>query len=215
MPGNDRVHPPGALNGLTVVELGDGTAAPFAAKMLGDFGAEVVKVESPEGDSTRRRGPFPDGKYDPEASGLFLYLNINKLGVVHDLASDQGRSAMQRLLFGADVFVTNLPADRLKAAGLAPAVLRSLFSRLIVATVSPFGSNGPWAERHGDELVTFATGGIAYSTPGMPDASEDLYREPPLHPTRFAAEMITGLACASAIMAAVNGRELTRQVCHI
>jgi formyl-CoA transferase len=215
MSGDQRVQPSGALNGLTVIELGDGTAAPFAAKMLGDFGAEVIKVEGPEGDSTRRRGPFPDGKPDPEASGLFLYLNINKLGVVLDVSTDHGRSTMQRLLAGADVFVTNLPIDRLRSAGLAPETLRSRLPRLIIATVSPFGSNGPWAARRGDELISFATGGIAYSTPGMPDASDDLYREPPLHPTCFAAETMTGLACATAIMAAVNGRELTGQGCHI
>ena len=164
----------GALAGLSVVELGDGTAAPFAAKMLGDFGANVIKVEGPDGDSTRRRGPFPDGTVDPEASGLFLYLNINKLGVMLDLNREDACRAMQRLLAAADVFVTNRPVQQLRAAGLAPDVLRRRFPRLVIATLSPFGSNGPWADRHGDELVTYAMGGLAYSTPGMPDASAGL-----------------------------------------
>ena len=102
-----------------VVELGDGTAGPYAAKLLGDFGAEVVKVEGPEGDSTRRRGPFPDGRPDPEASGLFLYLNINKRGVVLDLDGEDGRRALtDRLLAPADIFITNLPWPRSQAAGV-------------------------------------------------------------------------------------------------
>ena len=99
----------GPLAGLSVVELGDGTAGPYAAKLLGDFGGEVVKIEGPEGDSTRRRGPFPDGRPDPEASGLFLYLNINKRGVVLDINSEDGRHALDRLLAPADIFITNLP----------------------------------------------------------------------------------------------------------
>jgi crotonobetainyl-CoA:carnitine CoA-transferase CaiB-like acyl-CoA transferase len=215
MPLDARNLPPGPLSGLTVVELGDGTAAPFAAKMFGDFGAEVIKVESPDGDSTRRRGPFPDGKPDPEASGLFLYLNINKLGVTLDLARERDRAAMDRLLGSADIFVTNRPHGELQAAGLAPEELRNRHSRLIVATISPFGSNGPWADRQGDDLIAFAMGGMAYSTPGMPDASEDLYREPPLHPNCYVAETITGIVGAMALMAAVNGRDHAGQGCHI
>ena len=87
--------PSGPLADLAVVELGDGTAGPYAAKLLGDYGAEVVKVESPAGDSTRRRGPFPSGRADPEASGLFLYLNINKYGISLDVAREAtGRSSI-------------------------------------------------------------------------------------------------------------------------
>ena len=107
----------GPLAGLSVIELGDGTAGPYAAKLIGDFGAEVVKVEGPEGDFSRRRGPFPDGRADPEASGLFLYLNINKRGIVLDCESADGRKALDRLLASADIFITNLPLERVRAAG--------------------------------------------------------------------------------------------------
>lgn len=205
----------GPLAGLSVVELGDGTAGPYAAKMLGDFGADVVKIEGPGGDSTRRRGPFPDDRADPEASGLFLYLNVNKFGVTLDIDDVAARPAIDRLLIDADVFITNLPTERLKRADLEPEMLRGRYSRLVVTTITPFGRTGPWADRLGDELVTYAMGGIGYSTPGMPDASEDLYREPPLHPNCFAAETITGLAAATATMAAIMGRERTHEGCHI
>jgi len=205
----------GPLAGLTVVELGDGTAGPYAAKMLGDFGADVVKIEGPDGDSTRRRGPFPDGRPDPEASGLFLYLNVNKFGVRLDIDEIASRPAIDSLLASADVLITNLPTRRLKKADLEPATLRERYPRLIVTTITPFGRTGPWADRLGDELVTYAMGGIGYSTPGMPDASDDLYREPPLHPDCFVAETITGLSAASATMAALLDRERTQEGCHV
>jgi crotonobetainyl-CoA:carnitine CoA-transferase CaiB-like acyl-CoA transferase len=205
----------GPLMGLSVVELGDGTAGPYAAKMLGDFGAEVVKVETPDGDSSRRRGPYPDGKPDPEASGLYLYLNINKLGVSLDIRTASGRVAIDRLLSTADIFISNLPAETLRRFDLEPSVLRKRYPQLIVTTISPFGSTGPWADRKGDELVTYAMSGMAYSTPGMPDASDDLERELPLHPAAFAAETIAGLTAATATLAAVFGRYQTQEGCHV
>src|SRR3569833_2759102 len=103
MSGNAQSTVTGPLAGVSVVELGDGTSAPYAAKLFGDFGAEVIKVERPAGDSSRRRGPFPDGRPDPEASGLFMYLNVNKFGVVLDLTKDSDRSGMQRLLERSDI----------------------------------------------------------------------------------------------------------------
>jgi crotonobetainyl-CoA:carnitine CoA-transferase CaiB-like acyl-CoA transferase len=205
----------GPLAGLTVVEFGDGTAGPYAAKLLGDYGAEVVKIEGSGGDSTRRRGPFPAGRPDPEASGLFLYLNINKYGITLDVDQSDGRAMLERLLARADVFVTNLPAERLRAAGVAPHVLRARHPRLIVTTISPFGNEGPWAARRGDELVSYAMGGLAYGSPGVPDASDDLEREPPLHPACFAAETITGVIAAAATLTAVLGRERTQDGCHV
>ncbi len=205
----------GPLAGISVVELGDGTSGPYAAKLFGDFGAEVVKVESPAGDSSRRRGPFPDGRPDPEASGLFMYLNVNKYGVVLDLDTKPGQVEMHRLLERSDIFISNLPLKRLEASGLAPATLRKRFPRLIATTISPFGPEGPWAERLGDELITFAMAGMAYSTPGMPDAAEDLVKEPPLHPACFAAETIAGLVAAEATMAALLGRGHTGEGCHV
>jgi crotonobetainyl-CoA:carnitine CoA-transferase CaiB-like acyl-CoA transferase len=210
-----QISAAGPLAGLSVVELGDGTSGPYAAKLLGDFGAEVVKVEGPNGDSSRRRGPFPDGRPDPEASGLFLYLNINKRGVVLDIESKDGRAALDRLLGSADIFITNLPIVRLQAAGVAPEELRARYPKLIVTTITPFGTKGPWANRHGDELVTYAMAGMAYGTPGMPDAANDLVREPPLHPDCFVAETVAGLCAGLASLTAVLGRAKTEQGCYL
>src|SRR3954469_12616303 len=141
------INPPtsqGPLAGVTVVELGDGASAPYAAKLFGDLGAEVIKVEGPDGDSSRKRGPFPDGRPDPEASGLFMYLNVNKFGVMVDLDTNQGVADMHKLLSRADVFMTNVPAIRLTALGLDAVTLRAQYPKLVVTTISPFGVDGPW-----------------------------------------------------------------------
>ena len=78
-----------------------------------------------------------------------------------------------------------------------------------MTTITPFGMKGPWANQHGDELVTYAMAGIAYSTPGMPDAANDLVREPPLHPASFVAETVAGLCAGLASLTAVLGRAKT------
>ncbi len=205
----------GPLANLSVVELADGTAGPYTAKLLGDFGAEVVKIETPAGDSTRRRGPFPDGKPDPEASGLYLYLNINKYGVSIDIDDPAGRAWVDRLLDRADVFVSNLQRNVLECAQLDPETVRKRHPRLVVTTISPFGDSGPWAQRKGDELVTFAMSGMAYGTPGMPDAADDLDREPPLHPSCFVGETIAGVVAATATLTAIHGRRRTQLGCHV
>jgi crotonobetainyl-CoA:carnitine CoA-transferase CaiB-like acyl-CoA transferase len=206
---------PGPLAGLRVLEIGSGTNAPYAAKLLGDFGACVIKVESAEGDGSRARGPFPSDRFDPEASGLYSYLNTNKFGMVADLDSRADQEAIHRLLIDCDVLITNLPEAVLTRTGLAPSALRKRFPSLVITTLSPFGPDPVWGNRQGDELVTFAMGGLAYSTPGMPDAADDREAEPPLHPNCFAAETLTGLVGANATLAALNHRAHAGQGSHI
>lgn len=196
----------GALTGLRVVELADGVAGPYTAKLLADFGCDVVKVEGVGGDSARRRGPFPHDVPNPEASGLFAYLNTNKRSIVTDVHAEEGRSVLHELLRNADIFVIDLPQKRLLELGLSLAALRDAYPALVITSITPFGIHGPWARRRGDELVTYAMGGIAYSTPGVPDAASDLQSEPPLHPSCFAAETISGAVAAAATVAAVHVR---------
>ena len=206
---------PGPLAGLRVLEIGTGTNAPYAAKLLGDFGACVIKVEAVAGDSSRLRGPFPDRRVDPEASGLFAYLNANKFGMVADLESASDQEAVLALLSRCDALITNLPPASLDRAGLTPALLRQRFPSLVITTISPFGPDPVWGNRMGDELVTFAMGGLAYSTPGIPDAADDREAEPPLHPNCFAAETLAGLIAANATLAALNHRASTGQGAHL
>ncbi|HYC47422.1 MAG TPA: CoA transferase [Burkholderiales bacterium] len=196
----------GPLTGLHVVELADGVAGPYTAKLLADFGADVVKIEGLDGDSTRRRGPFPDDVPDPEASGLFAYLNTNKRSIVTDVGAEAGRRTLNDLLRSADIFVIDLPQTRLDDIGLSLSALRDAYSSLVITSITPFGIHGSWSKRRGDELVTYAMGGIAYSTPGVPDAASDLESEPPLHPACFAAETISGAVAAVATLSAVHVR---------
>jgi crotonobetainyl-CoA:carnitine CoA-transferase CaiB-like acyl-CoA transferase len=207
---------PGALAGLRVVEVGEWVSAPFAAKLFADFGAEVVKVErAGAGDPARTDGPFPAGRPDPECSGLFLYLNTNKRGVQLDLREAGGREALQRLLTSADLLITNLPREELDEAGLAPRELRERHPTLLTTTITPFGLDGPYADYLGDELVTYAMGGLAYASPGVPDVAEDGEAEPPLHAHAYVADTIGGLVAAVASMVAVVGRDVTGEGSHI
>src|ERR1700751_3517994 len=104
---------PRGIGALRVVECGQGVSAAFGAKMIADLGAEVIKVEPPGGDLTRRRGPFPGDRSDPEKSGLFVYLNANKRGVVADLPRPEGQQLLAGLLARADILIHNVaPADR-------------------------------------------------------------------------------------------------------
>src|SRR5262245_48028871 len=115
---------PGALEHLRVLEVGSGVAAAYAAKLLADLGADVVKVESPRGgDVTRRRGPFAGGTSDPDRSGLFLYLNTNKRGIALDLTHAAARDALHRLAARCDLLVHDVHPTAVAASGLDADVL--------------------------------------------------------------------------------------------
>src|SRR5262245_42253610 len=133
----------GALAGLRIVEYAQGIAAPFAGKLLADYGADVVKVEPPEGDRLRRHGPFAGDTPGPERSGPCSYLNTNKRGVTLDLETAASREIFGRLVDRADILIEDTPADWLDERGLAPGALRGRNPGLIVASVTPFGRTGP------------------------------------------------------------------------
>ena len=206
-------HGSGALAGLRVIELGDGYAASYAAKLLADFGGDVVKIESPEGDPARFRGPYADDSADPEASGLFAYLNTNKRSIVADVSTDTGAKALDALLRTADILVTNLLPARLEELGFSLPALRKSYPRLIVTSITPFGVSGPWSERRGDELISYSMSGLAYNSPGLPDAAVDPETEPPLHPSCFISGTIGGVAGAVAAVGAVHTREKSGEGC--
>ncbi|MFN7276140.1 MAG: CoA transferase, partial [bacterium] len=145
----------------------------------------------------------------------FQYLNTNKRGVVLDLENSADQAALARLLEAADVFVTNLPVERLTAAGISLPALRARCPSLIITILSPFGLDGPCADWRSDDIVTSAMGGIAYSTPGIPDAAADLESEPPLHAGCFAAETIAGVVGAHATVAALRSRTQSGEGCLV
>ncbi len=146
------------LAGLTVVELAEGIAGPYAGKLLADFGADVIKVEPPGGDRARTAGPFPAGaEGDPEQSALFLHLNTSKRSVV--AAPDD--PLIDQLVAGADLVLRSDDAVDLSR-------LRAARPQAPVVTVTSFGLTGPYAGYAGEEIVHIALGG-PMSASGMPD----------------------------------------------
>ena len=149
------------LAGARVVELASEIAGPFAAKLLGDAGAEVIKVEPPGGDPARGWAPFAAERPDREAGIAWLNYNTSKRSVVLDVFSAAGRRLMLGLLEEADVLVTDFPAGELSAAGLEPPLLEELFPRLVIASLTPWGLEGEEADAPSCALTRAHASGAA------------------------------------------------------
>ena len=188
-------------------------SASFCARLLGDAGADVVKVEPPIGDRHRWHGPFPDGLPDPDWSGMFLYLNANKRGVGVDLDDSSKQVAFQEMLSKADILVVGGQNADIKRQGLRREALQHLNPGLIVAAITPFGLSGPNRGYVGDDLTAVAAGGLSYSTPGIPDGVEDLAEEPPLTANTPLAELTTGVLGSAACVAALLARQFSGLGC--
>ncbi|MHB8683046.1 MAG: CaiB/BaiF CoA transferase family protein [Dehalococcoidia bacterium] len=187
-----------ALDDLRVVDISQGIAGPYATRLLADAGADVTKVEPPGGDYTRRLGPFPGDLPDPEQSGLYLHLNTSKRSVTLDVSVPSGQVVLKKLLARADVFVSAEKTSTLRAWGLAYDDLRADFPDLVVAQLSPFGADGPYAEYDGNSLTAMAMSSLMYNT-GEPD------REP-LSTGGEPGEYIAGVQLWVGIMAALANR---------
>ena len=156
-----------ALEGLRVIDISQGIAGPYATKLLADSGAAVTKIEPPQGDYTRRLGPFPGDMPDAERSGLFLHLNTGKRSVTLDVSVPSGQVVLKKLLAHADVFVAGERASTLASWGLSYADLRGDYPELIVAQVSPFGATGPYADYVGNSLTAMALSSLMYNTASL------------------------------------------------
>jgi crotonobetainyl-CoA:carnitine CoA-transferase CaiB-like acyl-CoA transferase len=191
-----------ALGHLRVLEIGDGVAAAYATKMLADLGAQVVKIEPPGvGDVTRRRGPFPGGVPHQEKSGLFLYLNANKRGLVLDLTRPRGREVLDRLVARADLLVHDVHPTRMAAHGLDYERLARVQPALVMTSIAPFGLSGPRASHRGPDLVTWSSGGVA--TLNGDTAHPEL---PPLKAFGDQSGFQAGVNAAIAALGALFGR---------
>jgi crotonobetainyl-CoA:carnitine CoA-transferase CaiB-like acyl-CoA transferase len=191
-----------ALAGVSVVEVGEGVSAAFAAKLMALLGAAVVKVEPPDGDITRRRGPFPADIPDPEKSGLFWYLNADKRSVALDLSKANERATLDGLLAGADILIHNVPPAQRVGCGLNSEVLTTNHPRLIVAAISAYGGFGPRANYRAYEINAMHSSGMTALSPRLCE-SPDL---PPLKPYGQQAEFQGGLHAAAAVLAAYQHR---------
>lgn len=197
-----------ALDGIRVLDLGEDISAPYCAKLLGAFGAEVVKVENPRGgDPARQAGPFPDGARHSECSALFLYLNTNKKSITLDMDHPSGVALLKSLAENADVLVENSPPGTLDRRGLSYAALASVNPGIVVASMSDFGQTGPYRHFKGGRLVGNALSGYAYIN-GDPD------REP-LAGGGDQPAYQSGIHGYSGVLAALLQRETTGAGQHI
>ena len=196
------------LPGIRVVEYGNFVSGPYCSRLLGDAGADVLKVEPPLGDDSRHRGPFPDDIPDPERSGLYLSLNFNKRGITLDVGSRQGRQILLDLLKDADIFVVSNDAPALEELGLLREHLKEVNERLIVTAITPYGLTGPYRNFKGDDLTALNLGGLAHATPGLPDVVQDPHNEPPLRANTYISDFVAGIHATIATQAALMSRDL-------
>jgi CoA:oxalate CoA-transferase len=197
----------GALDGLKVLEFCDMVAGPYCGKLLADLGAESIKIERPlVGDRARERGPFAGDFPHPDKSGLFLYLNTNKLGVTLDPSTATGRSIFRRLVEGVDVLIEDQVPGRMADLGLDYDSLSTINPGLVMVSVTPFGQYGPYAEYN---CYTLNLHHVSAHTTQFFVARFDEPGREPVPPGGFAGEYDSGLNAGIAVLGALFGRMLT------
>jgi len=193
------------LSNIRVLDVSQVMAGPFCCMLLGDMGADVIKVEPPGvGDQTRAAMGF---RLKGSDSGGFLALNRNKRSIELDLKSDAGREAFYELVKTADVLVENNRPGVVQRLGIDYPTLKQINPRLVYASISGFGQTGPWALRPGFDLIAQAMAGVM-SVMGHPDA-------PPVKSSVPVADLGAGLFAAYGILSALLGRQQTGQGQHV
>jgi crotonobetainyl-CoA:carnitine CoA-transferase CaiB-like acyl-CoA transferase len=153
----------GPLEGLKVIDFGRYIAGPYCAALLADLGADVIRVEKREGREDRTLVPLGEkGDGSPREGAMFLQMNRNKRSLVLDPMHEMGREVVKRLVGSADVVIANLPGETLKAMGLDYESVAAINPRAVVAVVSAFGLEGPYATRVGFDGVAQAMSGSTY-----------------------------------------------------
>ena len=146
----------GALSGVKVLDLSEDIAGSFCARLMADYGADVLKLEPPRGVSLRRMGPFHHDDPHPEKSLFFLLLNLNKKGATLNLTTDTGQSILKRLAKHVDVIVETYRPGYLDSLGLGYDTLSQINPGLVVTSITPFGQDGPYSQYKGEEIVEYA-----------------------------------------------------------
>ena len=192
-----------SLSVLRVLDLSEGVAGAYCAKLLAGFGADVIKIEQPGGgDPLRRHGPFPEDLPHGEKGALHLYLNAGKRSITLDIGRRSGALIFRRLVEGAEVVVESFPPGHLTYESLA-----SIKPRLVMTSVTPFGQDGPYSDYRATNLTLAAAGGQMAVT-GEPD------REPQTN-SGHRAEYQAGLHAFAATAVAAFSADATEVGQHI
>ncbi|MDE0591060.1 CaiB/BaiF CoA-transferase family protein [Halocynthiibacter sp. C4] len=198
-------NPP--LSGLNVVELARVLAGPWCGQLLSDLGADVIKVESPEGDDTRRWGPpYVDHKGERTAA-YFHATNRGKHSVCADFRTEEGKQTVRELVKDADILIENFKVGGLAKYGLDYESLSELNPRLIYCSITGFGQTGPYAKRAGYDFIIQGMSGLMSVT-----------GDPQSHPQKIGVaitDIFTGVYASTAILAALHKRDTTGRGEHI
>jgi formyl-CoA transferase len=188
----------GALSGIRVIDLSRALAGPYCTLMLGDHGADVIKVELPGvGDETREWAP----PHIKGVSAYYLSVNRNKRSITLDLKHAMGKKVLERLIEGADVVVENFSPGTLERLGFPPSRIREIDRRVILCRISGFGQDGPGRAWPAYDLIVQGMGGMMSLT-GQPGGMPTMVGVPE-------ADMIAGMFAAFAVVAALHARERT------
>ncbi|MFQ5564503.1 MAG: CaiB/BaiF CoA transferase family protein [Parvularculaceae bacterium] len=207
-------RPPAALEGVTVLDLSRVLAGPWASQLLADLGAEVIKIERPDGgDDTRGWGPpfLHDDKGEATDAAYFLAANRNKKSVAVDISRPEGAALVRRLAEQADILIENFKLGGLKKYGLDYDALKALNPRLVYCSITGFGQTGPYAARPGYDYMIQAMGGLMSIT-GQPD---DAQGGEPMKVGVAIADLYAGMNAAAGILAALRHAERTGEGQHL
>ncbi len=201
----------GALSGLRVLDLSRVLAGPSCTQMLGDMGADIIKIERPgEGDDTRKWGPpyMKDAAgHDTSESAYYLSCNRNKRSVAIDITKPEGQALIHQLIEQCDILIENFKVGGLKKYGLDYDSVHERHPHIIYASITGFGQNGPLAMEPGYDLMAQATGGMMAVT-GEPDGA-------PMKIGVALSDIMTGLHAAIGILAALHKRKTTGKGDHV
>jgi formyl-CoA transferase len=200
------------LAGIRVLDLSRVLAGPWCTQLLADLGAEVIKIERPgAGDDTRHWGPPWHGEGEKRVAAYFLSANRGKKSAAIDFAKPEGATLVRKLAERSDIVVENFKVGGLKKFGLDAESLRAANPRLIVASITGFGQDGPYADRAGYDFIIQGMGGMMSIT-GLPDGQPG---GGPLRVGVAVVDLFTGMYTATAILASLFRRERTREGAHI
>lgn len=188
------------LCGLKIIDLSHYVAGPYCTKLLCGLGADVIKVERPDGgDPARRLGPFPGDKPDAERSGIFSFLNVGKKSITLNLKTQLGREIIKKLIKNADVLVENFEPPVMPGLGLDYDSLAEINPKLVMVSISNFGQHGPYRDYKATEIVAEALGGYMYLL--------GAYDREPVKSGIYLAQYYAGATAAAATLAATYAAE--------
>jgi crotonobetainyl-CoA:carnitine CoA-transferase CaiB-like acyl-CoA transferase len=200
--GSRAPQPAGPIAGLRIVDCSTVLAGPYCTMLLGDLGADVIKIEPPDGDATRGWGPPWVGQGADRTAAYYLAINRNKRAIRLDLKTTEGAGILSRLLAGGDVVVENFRVGGFARLGFDDAELQRINPALVHLAISGFGTSGASAALPGYDFIIQAASGLMSIT-GQPDAAGG-------EPTKVGvaiSDVVTGMLGAVAILAALHGRE--------